>query len=87
MTWWQNIGGPGAPRPPAGSGRGPRPGPSVYDGRYEATGPVVVVMTRTGQFLGVERDGHFEPAQPCCADPLKCERSECWTTLEGARGP
>jgi hypothetical protein len=64
----------------------PAPRRSVYDDRSQGTGPVAVVMTHTGRFLGLERDGHFEPTQPCCPDPRSCERGECWTALEGSRG-
>jgi hypothetical protein len=50
---------------------------STYEGRY-TQGPVTFVLTRTGKFLGVERDGEFEPARPCCTNPLECHRPECW---------
>jgi hypothetical protein len=43
----------------------------------------VIVMAHNGEWLGVERDGQFEPAQPCCPDPLHCQRDECWTPLQG----
>lgn len=56
----------------------PRPGPSVYAERFRQQGPVTIVSTHGGKWLGVERDGGFEPARPCCANPLECHRPECW---------
>jgi hypothetical protein len=61
--------------------RWPKPGPSVYERRDQAHGPVTVVMTHTGRFVGLERDGDFEAAQPCCPDPSQCRREECWKPL------
>lgn len=60
---------------------------SVYEDRYGdgAAGPVTVVMTTAGQYLGVERGGVFEPAKPCCANSLECQRAECWRPLGDLR--
>jgi hypothetical protein len=61
--------------------RGPRPGPSVYENHRRATGPVVVLMTPHGRFVGVEAGGKFIEARPCCDDPADCDRPGCWTQI------
>jgi hypothetical protein len=64
----------------------PRPGPSAYgDPARLAPSKVVTVMTVTGKFLGMEVDGEFQPAKPCCPDAMKCRRPECWKPLEEFR--
>jgi hypothetical protein len=87
MSWWERIAAAQGSSATVDGTPGTRRarGRSVYDDRYRSTGPVTVVMTQTGRLLGLERDGHFEPTQPCCPAPRTCERGECWTALEGAR--
>ena len=54
-----------------------RPGRSVYDDREsELVGLErrITMDIRTGQILN-------QP--PCCDDPLRCERPECWTHIGG----
>jgi hypothetical protein len=57
------------PRPPA---------TSVYEGRGASSPATVVVSATSGRVLGHEVDGEFVKAGPCCDDPTKCERPECW---------
>jgi len=49
----------------------------VYEDRFRQSKPTIV-MTQTGKWLGVERDGEFEAPQSCCANPIECHRPECW---------
>jgi hypothetical protein len=56
---------------------------SVYDdmpARPEA--PDKVIVSR-GRVIGYEVSGKFIPAKPCCDDPTKCEKPECWTWVGG----
>lgn len=83
----QSLSRTGSARKPSGDGPPVSRGRSVYEDHYggEAAGPITVVLTQFGKFLGVERGGVFEPAKPCCADARECQRPECWTPLGDLR--
>lgn len=83
MSWWDTIGADGEPRRAA-------PGRSIYEDRGAAVPTKIVVSATSGRLLGHEIDGKFVKAGPCCDNPARCEREECWTplppSLDGFKG-
>jgi hypothetical protein len=59
-----------------------RPRRSVYEDFGVPLQTTLVVDASSGRVLGHEVDGEFVEAGPCCVDPLRCERPECWRPLE-----
>jgi hypothetical protein len=53
---------------------------SVYESRFDRPSDVeVIVQQGLGRVVGFETDaGRFVEMPPCCSDPSKCEKEECW---------
>jgi hypothetical protein len=52
---------------------------SLYERRHPGSAVAErKVVVAAGEIIGIEVDDDFLPRQPCCDDPLACERQECW---------
>lgn len=65
--WWDRIGGD-AEKPGAADARRR----SVYEDRSAAPTSRIVLA-----------NGRFVEGEPCCDEPLRCERPECWRPRGG----
>jgi hypothetical protein len=82
MAWWDRPGEPDRPRLRDRLR-------SLYEDRFRErpAGPVkMVVQQGAGRVIGYEIDGEFVETKPCCDDPARCEREECWTMIFGPWG-
>jgi hypothetical protein len=82
VNWWDRTEAGGEPSPSHGLRSAAR---SVYEDRAEPTEPPKILVS-DGHIVGYEIDGQFVKAQPCCENPLECERPECWWPLPGIIG-
>jgi hypothetical protein len=59
---------------------------SAYEDRYTPKQEVTTLITPARNFVGLEVDGRFVPADElpaCCESPIDCERPDCWTRVGG----
>jgi hypothetical protein len=81
VNWWDRTEAGSEPSSRRGLRSAAR---SVYEDRAKPVEPKIIVAE--GRIVGYEIDGQFVKAQPCCENPLECERPECWRQLPGIIG-
>ena len=92
MTWWHAVTGAAERREKpreSGSRKSVRERfrDLIFAGEPpEPAGPQKLIV-RGEHIVGYEVGGRFIPAKPCCDNPLRCSREECWTRLAGEDNP